>query len=74
MNVRKEYELLEKLYFERIGGTEDELRACTIIQDELKEIGLESTIESFEVVKNEVSEVLLEVLEPYHKVYEAKAY
>ena len=36
MNARKEYELLEKLYFERIGGTEEELKACKIIQDELK--------------------------------------
>ena len=59
MNVKKEYELLEKLYFERIGGTKEELKACTIIQEELAEIGLESTIESFEVVKNDVSEVLL---------------
>lgn len=74
MNVRKEYELLEKLYFERIGGTEDELRACHIIQDELKEIGLESKIEKFEVVKNEVHDVVLEVLEPYQKTYEATAY
>lgn len=74
MNDRKEYELLEKLYFERIGGTADELKACHIIQDELKAIGLDSTIESFEVVKNEVSQVVFEVLEPYHKTYEATAY
>ena len=74
MDVRKEYELLEKLYFERIGGTEEELKACKIIQDELKEIGLESTIEEFEVVKNDVHEVVLEVLEPYQKTYEATAY
>lgn len=74
MNINKEYELLEKLYFERIGGTTAELKACKIIQDELKEIGLESTIEEFEVVKNEVSKAYLEVLEPYQKVYEVTAY
>ena len=40
----KEYKLLEKLYFERIGGTDKELEACHIIQDELKQLGLESYI------------------------------
>ena len=36
MDTKREYELLEKLYFERIGGTDEELKACKIIQDELK--------------------------------------
>ncbi|MGN1344875.1 MAG: M28 family peptidase, partial [Traorella sp.] len=74
MDINKEYELLEKLYFERIGGSEDELKACHIIQDELTSLGLTSTIEEFEVVKNEVHDVVLEVLEPYQKRYEAIAY
>ena len=69
-----EYELLEKLYFERIGGTDQELEACHIIQDELSKIGLESHIEAFDVVTNHVSKVSLEVLQPYQKTYEATAY
>ena len=70
----KEYKLLEKLYFERIGGTDKELEACHIIQDELKQLGLESRIEPFDVVTNHVSKVSLEVLKPYQKTYEATAY
>lgn len=74
MNANKEYELLNKLYFERISGTESELKACRMIADELKEIGLESRIEAFDVVRNTVQNVKFEVTEPYHKVYEATAY
>lgn len=74
MNADKEYELLNKLYFERLGGTKEELKACTMIADELKEIGLESRIEPFDVVRNTVQKVRFEVTEPYHKVYEASAY
>ena len=70
----KEYKKLEKLYFERIGGTDKELEACHIIQDELKQLGLESYIEDFDVVTNHVSKVSLEVLKPYQKTYEATAY
>ena len=72
--AEKEYELLKKLYFERIGGTDKELEACHIIQDELKQLGLESHIEAFDVTQNHVSKVLLEVLKPYQKTYEASAY
>lgn len=74
MNINKEYELLNKLYFERLGGTEEELTACKMIADELKELGLESHIEAFDVVRNTVQNVKFEVTEPYHKVYEVSAY
>lgn len=74
MNAEKQYEVLNKLYFERISGTESELKACNLIADELKKIGLESRIESFDVVRNTVQKIKFEVTEPYHKVYEATAY
>lgn len=74
MNINKEYELLNQLYFERLGGTEEELKACEMIADELKAIGLDSRIEAFDVVRNTVQKVKFEVTEPYHKVYEATAY
>lgn len=74
MNINKEYELLNRLYFERLGGTEEELKACEMIADELKALGLDSRIEAFDVVRNTVQKVKFEVTEPYHKVYEATAY
>lgn len=74
MNIDKEYELLNRLYFERLGGTAEELKACEMIAGELKAIGLDSRIEAFDVVRNTVQKVRFEVTEPYHKVYEATAY
>lgn len=74
MNISKEYELLNQLYFERISGTESELKACRIIADELTKIGLESRIEAFDVVRNTVQKVKFEVTEPFRKIYEATAY
>lgn len=74
MNIEKEYQLLKDLYFERIGGSANELKACHIIQNRLKALNLESQIEAFDVLENEVEKVSLEVLEPYHKTYVATAY
>ena len=70
----KEYELLEKLYFVRTGGSEEELKACHIIKDELEALGLESTIESFDISMTYDSEAYMEVLEPYNKQYNVTAY
>ena len=74
MNIEKGYNLLENMYFERLGGTSEELKACTIIQDALKEIGLESRIEPFDVIRSKIAKVSFEVLEPYTKTYEATGY
>ncbi len=72
--MNKEYELLEKLYFVRLGGSEEELRACQIVQDELKELGLESHIEEFDVTSTSNSEAYMEVTLPYNKQYNVTAY
>lgn len=72
--MEKTVELLEKLSFERISGTKTELQACELIANELKELGIESRIEAFDVVRNDVQKVTFEVIKPYHKMIEAKAY
>ncbi len=74
MDIDKEYELLKKLNFERISGTDSEQQACYLIKDELKKSGIKSSIEEFDVVRNQVHKVKFEVLEPYQMVYEATAY
>lgn len=74
INVDKEYALLEDLYFERIGGSADEERAAKIIQDYLKQEGLDSHIEEFEVNAADISEATLDVLEPYQKSYKVEGY
>lgn len=74
MNIEKGYNLLEKMYFERLGGTKEELEAAKIIQNALSDIGLESTIEYFDVIRSNIKKVSFEVLEPYQKTYEATGY
>ena len=75
MNIDNTWKLLENLYFERLGGTLEELEAAKRIQDALKnDLGLDSTIEPFDVIRSNVTKVNFEVLEPYHKTYEATAY
>lgn len=70
----KTYELLKELSFERISGTETEMKACELIQKELKKMGLDPKVEAFDVVRNQVQKVIFEVIEPYHKQYEATLY
>lgn len=70
----KAWDVLEKLYFERISGTESEYKAACMIQELLQEEGVEADLEAFDVTRNHVKKVLFEVLEPYHKVYEATLY
>ncbi len=43
------FETLKKIAFERVGGTEEELRALGILADEIRKRGLEPKLEPFEV-------------------------
>ena len=75
MNINNTWKLLENLYFERLGGTSEELEAAKRIQQALKEdLGLDSTIEAFDVIRSNIKKVSFEVLEPYQKTYHATAY
>ncbi|MBR4234933.1 MAG: M28 family peptidase [Clostridia bacterium] len=68
------YELIKKLDFVRLSGTEDEARAARIIAAECTSFSLDAGIETFPTQDGEVLETYLEVLEPYRKVYEAVAH
>lgn len=74
MNFDKEYELLEKLYFERVSGSEGEKQACLLLKEELEKLGLHPVVESFDTQHSVVEKVTLEVCEPYQKEYQATAY
>lgn len=45
----KSFDLLEKLYFVRTGGSKEELKAAEIIQAECQKLGVPSLLESFKV-------------------------
>lgn len=45
----KSFDLLEKLYFVRTGGSKEELAAANILKEECEKLGVEAHLESFKV-------------------------
>lgn len=74
MNGKRAFELLEKIGFVRMGGTNEEAKAALILKEEIKKNGGEAKIEEFEVCGNEILEAKLEVLEPKHKEYKVTGF
>ncbi len=62
-----QFEFLEKIAFNRYGGTDDELRAANIIADEIRALGGEAVIEDFEVEAFKMERAEFEVTSPYNK-------
>ena len=58
------FEVLKKISFERIAGTEKELECAHIIEEECKKIGLEVVIEDFEIDSPEIYEAKFKVTKP----------
>lgn len=52
-------ELIQKLEFERVSGTDGEVKAAHMLLDELKKIGLEGKMEPFELKCGQVMNVAL---------------
>lgn len=74
MNQKKTVALLKEMSFERFGGTKDELKAAKLIQKYLKELKLESKLESFTVQTSNIKKAKLEVLEPIKMEIPCTAY
>lgn len=72
MTVSEEraFELLKKMAFERVSGTDEEHRAAEILRDEAASFGVNAEIESFPVDDASVLCAELEVLSPFHKKYQ----
>ena len=58
------FEVLKKISFERIAGTEKEFECAKIIEEECKKIGLETVIEEFEIDSPEIYEAKFKVTKP----------
>ncbi|MBR5521361.1 MAG: M28 family peptidase [Oscillospiraceae bacterium] len=71
---KREFELLNKMGFVRMGGTEEELKAAHILMDEIKSMDLEPVMEPFEIEDAVQVKAELEVLKPYNKKYTVTAY
>jgi len=68
------FNLLKKIAWERIGGSEKELEAANIIKGEIEKLGLEAKLEGFEVDFPTIKNAKLEILEPKYKEYTVTGY
>lgn len=68
-DVKRAYSLLERISFERMGGTENELKAANILKEEIEKCGVNAHFEEFEVDHSDILEATLEVIEPFNKKY-----
>ncbi len=65
--------LLERLAFNRFGGSENELRAANIIMEEIESLGGHCLLESFKIDACEIQKAVFKVTEPYELEIEVNA-
>ena len=68
------YKVLEEMSYERLGGTKEELSALEIIKREVDALGVENTIEDFEVNSFEIESAEFVVTKPKREVYNVNAF
>lgn len=66
-NGRYQLKLVEKLSFIRYGGTEDELRAAKILQEEIASAGGESELMDFTIRASDVETCSMRVTAPFER-------
>lgn len=64
LNKERAFDLLKKISFERIAGTDKELECAQILEEECKKVGVEVVIEDFEIDTPEVYEAKFSVTKP----------
>ncbi|MBQ6817662.1 MAG: Zn-dependent exopeptidase M28 [Bacilli bacterium] len=64
----KSFELLEKLYFVRTGGSKEELKAANILKEECEKLGVKAELESFKVDGCDIKKASLKFLDPEFEV------
>ena len=65
---KRELDFIKKINFVRMAGTESELKAAQIIQQEISAIGLDGVIEPF-TINDSITTAKLVVTSPYRKEY-----
>ena len=74
MNGKRAFEFLNKIGFERVSGSQEELLAAKMIYDEIESIGGKAEIEEFDVNSQEIKVAKLEVLKPNYKEYQVTGF
>lgn len=72
-NGAYQIETVNKLAFNRQGGTDDERRAAQIIRDEIAAFGGTSTVETFQIPHYEVMKASLKVTSPMEREFTVNA-
>lgn len=71
---KRAMELLEKIGFTRVAGSQEEQMAAEILKEECEKLGVPAAIESFQIEDGEIETATLEILEPYHQEYPVTGY
>ena len=70
LDKNRAFDVLKKISFERIAGTEKELECAHILEEECKKVGVDVVIEDFEIDTPEIQEVKFAVTKPeYHEFH-----
>lgn len=74
VNGTRAFDLLKKIGFTRVGGSEEEYKAARILKEECDSIGVPAEIEPFEIEDAEIETAELEILEPFRQSYVVTGY
>ena len=70
LDKNRAFDVLKKISFERIAGTEKELECAHILEEECKKVGVDVVIEDFEIDTPEIHEVKFAITKPeYHEFH-----
>lgn len=73
-DAKRAFAFLDKMGFVRVAGSDEELRAAKMLQEECASIGVDAVIEEFKILGGEVEVAELEVIEPYQQKYTCTGY
>ncbi len=70
----RELELLKKIGFTRVAGSEEEQKAAVLLQQECEKLGVSAEIEKFSIEDAVIERAEFQILEPFEKSYEVTGY
>ncbi len=73
-DAKRAFAFLDKMGFVRVAGSEEELRAAQMLQEECASVGVDAVIEEFKILGGEVEVAELEVIAPYQQKYTCTGY
>lgn len=71
---KRAYKVLKEISFERLGGTDEELKALNIIKAEIDSLGVETEVEEFEIDCYKIESAEFVVTKPKMKSYAVTGY